>query len=401
MSPRLNILVLSLFPIEAPRNGGEMRVRQIYNKYLDLGHNVLARGLGSFSPERQLPNGYLRPPDFEELSRILPDLAGMENFALGKLLATDDTWFYRLSRELPSEVDFVHIEHPWLYPFVERWARTLTEEPQIIYGAANIEYRVKSWLLNGLHPKEKKRKLVEAVRDLELHAIRNSAAVLCVSEEDARWAEESGARRVLIVPNGTIDVNPSPNELAWALDLQGSYRAALFVSSAYKPNVEGFFDMFAGGFGCLSPTERLIIAGGISAVGGFSERLAKIPGLSRRSILAGELEEWQPGALLASAHAIILPVTFGGGTNLKTAEALWSGKHVVATPTAMRGFERFIGAEGVLTAEQPDEFKRKIRQAMDSEPLNLGVSERERRQSLLWGACVGELEKLFATQGGS
>ena len=49
------------------------------------------------------------------------------------------------------------------------------------------------------------------------------------------------------------------------------------------------------------------------------------------------------------AHALILPITQGGGTNLKTAEALWSGRRVVATPQAMReASEAFIDHAGCI-----------------------------------------------------
>jgi glycosyltransferase involved in cell wall biosynthesis len=59
---------------------------------------------------------------------------------------------------------------------------------------------------------------------------------------------------------------------------------------------------------------------------------------------------------LLSCDAVILPVTNGGGTNLKTAEALLSGKPVIATKVAFRGYERCLSAPEVFIDDDAREF---------------------------------------------
>jgi hypothetical protein len=81
---------------------------------------------------------------------------------------------------------------------------------------------------------------------------------------------------------------------------------------------------------------------------------------------------------------------------LKTAEAIWAGKHIVATSVAMRGFERFIGASGVHMADDPVAFKRELRVAMEAEPLRLSEGEIDARRSVLWGSCLGPLVELVS-----
>jgi glycosyltransferase involved in cell wall biosynthesis len=84
-------------------------------------------------------------------------------------------------------------------------------------------------------------------------------------------------------------------------------------------------------------------------------------------------------------------LTQGGGTNLKTAEALWSGKYVIATTVAMRGFEDFIGQNGVFVANDSSDFKRTLRQVMSLEPLQLSTTDREKRKRVLWDECLSAL----------
>jgi hypothetical protein len=110
----------------------------------------------------------------------------------------------------------------------------------------------------------------------------------------------------------------------------------------------------------------------------------KIPGLKRVYIAAGVVTDECIQGLLHTAHVVVLPITHGGGTNLKTAEALWSGKHVIATPTAMRGFEKFAHAKGVRVEEKAEGFRRAVRSAMAEEPLRLTQADLEPRKLLLW-----------------
>ena len=99
--------------------------------------------------------------------------------------------------------------------------------------------------------------------------------------------------------------------------------------------------------------------------------------------------------LLDGAKTIVLPLTQGGGTNLKTAEALWSGKYVVATTVAMRGFESFIDANGVFVANDAPAFKQALRTAMSLPPLALSKEEIDSRRSVLWGTCLNSLDQMM------
>ena len=153
----------------------------------------------------------------------------------------------------------------------------------------------------------------------------------------------------------------------------------------------GFFDLFGDGFGCLSADQRLVIAGSAGPAIADDARLHTSARLAQSIVVPGMIDDPCLSGLLDTAHCIVLPITQGGGTNLKTAEALWAGRYIVATTTAMRGFEQFIGSPGVLVSDQREEFKQNLRFAMQAPPLQLSHAEREKRGVVLWSQNLKSL----------
>jgi hypothetical protein len=65
--------------------------------------------------------------------------------------------------------------------------------------------------------------------------------------------------------------------------------------------------------------------------------------------------------LIANAHALPLPIGYGGGSNVKTAEALAAGRPIVATGAAFRGFDEYRSLPSVTLADTPLAFEAAIR----------------------------------------
>lgn len=100
-------------------------------------------------------------------------------------------------------------------------------------------------------------------------------------------------------------------------------------------------------------------------------------------------------AIIENAHVIILPITQGGGgANLKTAEAIVSNKYVVATTTAMRGFEEFSNISGLYIKNDPTDFRNAIRICMDSPSNVIKEEEMAFRRKLLWESTLAPLADL-------
>lgn len=107
--------------------------------------------------------------------------------------------------------------------------------------------------------------------------------------------------------------------------------------------------------------------------------------MSRLELLF-ELSNIDLDAVKALAHGYLLPIPFGGGTNLKTAEALISEKFVVGTRAAYRGFEQYIDGPGVHVFESPEEMHKLVRHVFAQEPRKTKHSDF--LKPLTWGNCI-------------
>jgi len=234
------------------------------------------------------------------------------------------------------------------------------------------------------------------IEQCELAAIARADAIVCVSEHDRAWLQARTSQPVVLAPNGVRPWQSSPVGRQQAQAITAGLPYALYCASAHPPNMNGFFEIFGGGFGSLKPDQRLVVAGGAGTCIAQDPRLQQSALLAQRTLAPGVVSQACLEGLLDGAHCIVLPLTQGGGTNLKTAEALWSGKHIVATSVAMRGFEGFNGSSGVWLADDPAAFKCALRQAMSLPPLALTEPEVQARRSVLWEHCLTPLHPMLA-----
>lgn len=383
----MNILVLCTYPVSVPRHGGQLRVANILDAYRKAGHSVAIAGvLGSEVYEGQ--RGFAPFPGRRTLATVISNPFLMEDYAIGRLFSENDTLYNELMRCIEISPDIVHVEQPWLFSFARRFVFERAPHAKIIYGSQNIESLLKAQILKEHFWDSEVRHNVKLVESIEQEAILNADGIICVSELDAMWLQERTQKPVLTAPNGVNPWKASSNGINEAKRFIKGFKYSLYCASAHPPNVVGFFSMLGGMFGSLTPDQRIIIAGGAGPAIAANPEFHKTAQLPERTISAGMVSQECLEALLDECHAVILPLTQGGGTNLKTAEALWSGKHVVATSVAMRGFESFIGAPGVHVADDPSSFKRAIRIAMSRPELVLSADEVERRSAVLWANCL-------------
>lgn len=394
----MNILVLCTYPINRPTHGGQLRVRNIVDTYRSAGHDVEVVGvLGSEHYESEV--GFRPYPGAGELSSVIANPFLMEDYAIGRLFATDARFYEQLASSICAKPDVIHVEQPWLLAFALRYIATQGGKIRLVYGSQNIEWRLKQEILSSYFDMDTAIEYAKFVRDVELEAVAASDAIVCVSESDANWLATQTNKSVVLAPNGVKAWQTTEHGNIEAMRVTQGYRYALYCASAHPPNMTGFFNIFGGGFGSLRPDEKLLIVGGAGWAITGDPRVRKSPKLEEKIIIAGIVSQPCLEGLLDGASCIVLPLTQGGGTNLKTAEALWAGKHVVATTVAMRGFERFIGSSGVHVEDEPGAFKRALRKAMCAKPINLTREEREERRSVLWehtlNPLLGLMDLLF------
>lgn len=392
----MNILLLATYPIDTPLHGGQLRVSNIAAAYRRAGHQVEVCGvLGSSSYPGA--SGFLPYPGAELLMVDTGGVYGlMDDWAIGRRYAVNADCFEGLAAIITTKPDIIHVEQPFLFAFAKRYAATCCTRPTILYGSQNIEFRLKNTILKNYIEPGNAARCAELIEKIEIEASREADGVVCVSQHDFDWSTTVTDVPVLLAPNGVNPWQATAADLQYARKVSGGKRFALFCASAHPPNMKGFFDMFGGGFGSLTPDQVLIVAGGAGEHIASGDQVHQSAKLAARITVAGVVSNGQLAGLLELAHCIVVPITQGGGTNLKTAEALWSGRYVVATPVAMRGFERFYDVPGVFIASSAAEFKRSLRQAMQSPALQLDVGEREARRSVLWENCLAPLPAFAA-----
>lgn len=393
----MKILTLSTYPHENPTHGGQHRLFNIVSNYVECGHSVQSIGvLGS--TEYGNVKGYLPYPKIELLKKYIENILLMDDWAIGQLFEKDDNSFNLLSEEIDLIPDVIHVEQPWLFGFARRYANVHVEKNiKIIYGSQNIENTMKFDIVKKYIGIEKAIKAREKVLSCELFAIRNADGICCVSQSDLDWTASRTDRKCVLAQNGVRARKTSFESIERASKLVGNRKFAVYCASAHPPNISGFFSIFENGIGCIAPNESIVIVGGAGAHIAGDSRFSRTAGLNRACVIAGTVSDEDLQSLIEISHTIILPITHGGGTNLKTAEAIWSGKHIVATRTAFRGFDQFLEATGIRISDSPVDFVRNLRDSMLASPNAVPKNEFETRREVLWSKTLFGLNNLVST----
>ncbi|MET3119257.1 hypothetical protein AAKU64_003496 [Undibacterium sp. GrIS 1.8] len=380
----MNILTLSTYPFDIPRHGGQHRLLNIARLLIEAGHNVRSAGVLGSESYPLTPN-FVSYPGFAALTEFIENPFLMDDWAIGKLFASNDKYFTQLADLIDIVPDVIHVEQPWLFEFAIRYRNErLNQRVKIFYGSQNIEHELKYDILKTYLTTTVAEDGAKKVLACELNALQQADGVCCVSENDLQWSRDKTKGLVVLAQNGVRETPVALNGIKEANTITGQHKNSLYCASAHPPNISGFFDIFGGGVGCFAPDERLVVAGGAGSNISDDTRFQKTAGLQKNFISAGVVSDESLQGLLHTAHVIVLPITHGGGTNLKTAEALWTGKHVVATSSAMRGFESFINSTGVRVEDTSEGFCEAIKSAMSALPLQLDTIEKEKRRILLW-----------------
>lgn len=392
----MRILVLSTYPVTDASHGGQHRLKNIIATLTDKGHIVQSCGVLGSSSYTQTP-GFLPFPGSEILSRYIANPFLMEDWAIGQLCVHDDEYYSALSKKIESTPHIILCEQPWMMPFALRFRTQFPTEyrPTVIYGSQNIECTLKKQIVQQYLGNDKAISAHDIILQCEILAIKSAEIICCVSEQDASWHRSKGAKRIIIASNGVVDRQPAFENIHQANIITGGRKFALYCASGHPPNIDGFYELFGQGVGCFSPETKLVVAGSAGAAIKTHRRFGTTPGLSDVLVDGGVVSEAQLGGLLSTTHAIILPITTGGGTNLKAAEAIWTGSHIVTTTKAMRGFEDFSMEKGIYISDTPGSFCRSVERCMKYSANSIGPLDREKRSRLLWSNTLKPLADII------
>lgn len=400
------ILVLGSYPCVLPRHGGQVRLAEIIKAYAAAGHAVQSLNLYSMTGEAEgageagSPRGRFDfdfPPDTPWRRWQGQSIPLIEDLCSGRYAAGDEQACAQLTAavDLEGEPDLIHLEQPWLLPLVQRWRSTgRYTRARLIYGSQNLEAPLKQAIL-AQYGIAAAAEIAAEIEALERQACQLADVVLAVSDSDRQQLDAYSPGKARLVANGIAAWQAPPAELtAWRQRLpQAPF--PLFVGSAHPPNISGFFDTLGAALGFLPPHTRLCIAGSVGAhVAGHAYLQRWAPLNQSRLQVLGIIDDAALAAVKTLAHVFILPITEGGGSNIKTAEALYSGKHVLGTPVSLRGFEAWTELPGVHVAAPGRPFIEQLQALLQAPLPQRSADEQARCQQLLWSHTLAPLAKL-------
>jgi glycosyltransferase involved in cell wall biosynthesis len=369
----LRLLQLGTYPIKSPLHGGQRRVDAIRTGLLRAGLSTKYVAIycsNSFPLEKCFASDIAVGGEIE---REIGDNPVLEDLLIGELGLKDRELIRSLSALIEEfRPDIVQLEHPFLWPLVEAALKSNSAFSgiKIVYSSHNIEWELKASIYEKYFRHQAVAELVDRVRYIEADLVRRADLTVCVSDYDAAVYERELGVKCSVVRNGCsfIEADPSLSR-EWFTRLgRWKTKRGFFIGSDHLPNYEGFYEMVGRSLGFLAPNEEVIVAGGVCNKISSGEYSRFFPGVNfSRLRLLPQVTDEDVRALISISNAVLLPITSGGGSNLKTAEALMSGRPVIATRFAMRSYEEFSSASLLEVVDSSEEFRRALVKAFRAE----------------------------------
>ena len=251
-------------------------------------------------------------------------------------------WRQFMASILEFDPDIVSVEQAMAWPAVRQLLTQtdLRKSISLVYSAHNVEQQLfaAEAVLSGGRSRPQD---LEEIIGIENSLTVEADLVIAVSEADAAFFRRMNLS-TYVACNGIRPHLVRPGR-----------GGGLFVGSAHPPNAAGFAELCGPWLARARPNRPLTVAGGVCDL--LQRQFVSAVEAGRLQLL-GVVDDAGLRRAMDSASFLLLPITHGGGTNIKTAEALASGKPIVATSMALRGFEAFKDFPGVHLAEGPEEY---------------------------------------------
>ena len=386
----MKTLQLSSYPVALPQHGGQLRVAAMKNALAAAGFETASIAVfdGMFYKDF-LPSDFALPSGLFTVCRNDHPW----DLTLSAIVNNNPELRPRFVDALVRENADVYIfEQPWLWPLVREILKTNPElRRPIVFSSQNLEFELRRDMLckaSGGTLTEHDNWLVEYTYRLEWELCEASDLVVACTQSDLDFfCTRFKVKHGVVFPNG---INP-PSEISEGVaakyaKMYDGRKLAGFVGSAHPPNAEGFESMCGENLGYLPPDFKIAVIGGVCDLIYNRGRESLFSALNdSRCDYLGRVPQEDLDAILARCDVILLPILTGGGSNLKTAEALVSGKPILSTSLAFRGYDAFRDFPTVNIVDDPAEWRVRLRELLASEtrPV-LSESQRAQTSSLLW-----------------
>jgi hypothetical protein len=351
----MNILQVSHYPIANAITGGQRRIRNLQILLRKSGFNVRHIAVCPRRSDLSKRDLALSPLLHEWVFQVPYDF----EMRISHAIELDNSFFAdvraRLRRAKPS---IVWLEHPFLWPVISKCFAKLP----VVYSAHNIEWEMKRQTLKASSIFDLS--CLESLRATEEDLARRASLVVCCCNDDRKYFASIN-KSCLTISNGSDPPIVRNPEAAWR-ELEARARGVFaeptftFVSSEHEPNWAGFVDLVVEPLRRHPPTRSMTILL-IGNICRFWEPQKQTHGQMGIKVVAlPNASEDAKNLALLNSTAVLLPIIQGGGTNLKTAEALLSQSPIIGTRVAFRGFERYVEHAQVFIADSPIEFLRRM-----------------------------------------
>lgn len=389
----MKILAFGTYPTRIPVHGGQRRSSQIGAYYTANGAEYAYASVyqpRAYSADAVGPYDY----PFGAMEGLFAKAPFIDDLASGEFAATRAEVYNNFVKLVDTyQPDVVQLEQPFLWPLIKRLIKERKlDGVKIVYSSHNLEAPLKFDLLESAGVSREINVQVERrISDLENELADRADLIISVSKSEAdTYREMNGLQRPIVIRNGADRLGHISKPVHGEELLPEEYM--VFVGSAYPPNIDGFckYVLKFGLYG-FPPEKRFAICGGVSEgiyqsglyaphQGSYQDRVQffSCPSDSELS--------W----IRSHAKGFLLPIESGGGSNLKTAEALSSGKWVVTTQKALRSFEDFSGQAGVIVADTPRLFREAMLEVTYGAPLALNHRQVAMREGLYWDRLMSE-----------
>ncbi|MGP2426215.1 hypothetical protein V1954_13145 [Yersinia sp. 2538 StPb PI] len=386
------VLLLSTYPLVKPRHGGQIRLANIKKVYESNGFDIINFAL--YEPEnypKSDVDSHDLPFDFNSPYRkfdgkLVPLITDLQ---CGEYVSKDRDFFDKLIKIIPKDIDVIHVEQPWLWPLTERLiSEFFVRRPILIYGSQNIEWILKKDILESYSIIEAE-SIIQKIKELEISAAQQADIVCAVTESDSDVLSTYGAQNVILARNGISKWTAAKDRLDYWRSQLPMAPWILYVASGHPPNFTGFKACIGDSLACIPPDSKLVVVGSVceSLYGQLVDTDYNSINKSRLQLLY-MLSDEDLAAVKELATAFLLPIPHGGGSNIKTAEAIFSKKYVIATETALRGYERYKDLDKIKICHNSQDFTSSIRSILNDKSQCTTTEEPNNLDDLLWEHCL-------------
>ena len=150
----------------------------------------------------------------------------------------------------------------------------------------------------------------------------------------------------------------------------------------------------------IPPDACIVVVGSVGAIlHRYAPPDARVYSLVNASVVqcVGQVPDATLSALIWGARAMIVPIVSGGGSNLKTAEAIASFRPVIATSFACRGYEFARSLQSFFVRDDPADFSAAVDRILSEDLQDVACSESERalRESVFWERTLSPMRRVL------